>query len=475
MNSENESVNTKDNNGNSYINTLVYTNDAKSYDPMSQMSSQRINSRHQISYINPRTGKKQTQNYLDMNDIVIPIIIKKGKDGQIYFAMEMTYIAAAKMNSLELPSIGMQEQKESYSDLDILTSVTNLTDMLQLSQTNGNINYLSSNYDPVSQSFTNQTAKIVELGVKNEQGDKRLNWFPVSCLQDILSRDDIPMSIQTKYALLLFADKHKAEITKLNQTPKDITLTEQEKSEIEQEKFDTNSNDKIIMPHKYRFGVAEKEIPGNIQNARGIGLLDYASDTIEDNTNGISKETSVYGMSKNSIQCVLRRVHNGKVQVGLMPQHRSPFITKEKIDEVFIETPAGMIEEIDYNNTDSDNIAGKNAAIREVREEAKIDISPDWLESLSQDLLLSQGTAEFSKFYMVKLPENYKTLEEENQDEQEAIGKIIWYDLDTLDIDKLHAPMPTKIALLMTKNQLQREQELYKNNLNTTKQQEVVR
>lgn len=465
----------------SFKDELVYTNNTNSNDPMSKVAPGRVNSRHSITYTNPRTGKEQTQNYLDMNDIVVPIMIKKGDDGQIYFAMVNTYIPATKKIYLELPSIGMDEQKENYSDSDIFTSVIKLTNMLQLSQTNGNINTLSSNYDPVSQSFTNQTAKIVELGVKNEQGDKRLNWLPVSCLQDMLDRWDIPMSIQTKYALLLFAEKHKDEIAKLNPTKMDEIIP----TNIV---FGERDNDESIWPHKHRFGVAKEETSGIIQNLMGSGWIDYASENIEDNPNGVSKETSVYGMSKNSIQCVLTRTVNGKVQVGLMDQHRSPFITKKEINEVFTETPAGMIDEKDYikakyddeaeKNTTAEEIveedyiakldekAGKNAVVREVAEEAKIEIFPEWVTKISQDLLLSHGTEEYSKFYYVRLPANYKTLKEDQQDNEEAIGKLKWYDLDTLDIDELHAPIPTKIALFMAKNIIQREQILETKNDN---------
>ncbi len=444
----------------SFKKELKFTNNTKSDDPISKFSSNHVKSRHSINYTNPRTGKEQTQNYLDMNDVVVPVLIKKGSDGQIYFAMEYTYIPARKQIYLELPSIGMEEEKDSYSDSDILTTVVNLTDILQLTPTNGNINNLSSNYDAVSQSFTNQTAKIVELGVKNEQGDKRLNWVPVSCLHDILSREDIPMSIQTKYALLLFANKHKDEIAQFKDTKVDVDLDLLSSNES----FGSRDDDEEIWPHKHRFGIAKEKTSGTIQDLRGIGKIDYASENIEDDFDGVSQETSVYGMSKNSIQCVVTRINNGKVQVGLMPQHRSPFIDKEKINEIFIETPAGMIDEIDYNNTNSDEIAGKNAAVREVAEEAKIRIYPNWLIRLSQDLLLSQGTEELSKFYLVKLPKNYEQLEEEKQDEQEAIGKLQWHDLDTLDIDNLHAPMPTKISLLMARNYIQREKDKEKEN-----------
>lgn len=435
---------------------IVYTNNnTKSDDTIDKFAPNRVKSRHSINYTNPRTGKTQTQNYLDMNDIVVPLLIKKGSDGQIYFAMEYTYIPARKQIYLELPSIGMEEEKDSYSDSDILTTVTNLTDILQLTPTNGNINNLSTNYEPVSQSFINQTAKILELGVKNEQGDKRIHWFPISCLHDMLSRTDIPMSLQTKYALLLFADKHKSEIAKIDETKADVDLDLLSSNKS----FGSKDDDEVIWPHKYRFGVAKEKTSGDIQDLKGIGKIDYASENIEDDFDGVSKETSVYGMSKNSIQCVITRINNGKVQVGLMPQHRSPFVAKEKIKEIFIETPAGMIDENDYNNTNSDEIAGKNAAVREVAEEAKIKIFPNWLIQLSQDLLLSHGAEELSKFYLVKLPKKYEQLEEEKQDEQEAIGKLQWYDIDTLDIDNLHAPMPTKISLLMARNYLQREKE----------------
>lgn len=454
-----------------FTDKLVYENETKSEDPMGVLGSSHINNRHSITYPNPlQNFKEQTQSYLDMNDIAVPIIIKKGEDGQIYFAMQYIYIPAKKQNFLELPSIGIQEKKENYSEKDTSKAIVNLTNLLQLQLSNGSINKLSPNYDPVSQSFTNQTVEFVELGVKNKQGDKRLHWFPISSLQDILSRD-LPMSIQTKYALLLFAQKHKKELDNIETTKADIDkkLLTKKYSHIE----DSKKTDEIIYPHEYRFGVAKGKIPGEIQDLRGLGKIDYATENIEENYNGISAETSVYGMSKDSIQCVITRKVNGKVQVALLSQLRSPFIPKNTYAK-FSETPAGMIDEKDYQNIDIksdeyknldqatketlDYYAGKKAAAREVLEETGISISDDELIVLSQDLLLSYGTEEMSKFYLAELPSNY-IQGSQKLDDQEVIGKLTWYDLDSLDINRIHAPLPTKIALTMAKNYIVKQKE----------------
>lgn len=452
----------------SFIDKTEYTNENKNdKDPMGKISSNYVIGRHSVKYPNPlKNNKEQTQNYLDMNDIVVPVIIKKGDDGQIYFAMEYTYIPAKKQIFIELPSIGMQEKKEEYSDLDILTATTNLTDMLQLSQSNGKINDLASNYDPVSASFTNQMAKFVELGVKNQDGDKRLHWFPVSCLQDLLSKD-IPMSLQTKYALLLFEQKHKEEINKNPSTKAhiDTELLNLTKKFREEDKED------IIWPRKYRFGVAKREIPAEIQELMAEGRIDYVADNFEEKSDGISKEESVYGMSKNSVQCIVARIKDGKVQVCLQPQLRSPFIAKNKVDSYFLETPAGGIEEEDYQNIDInsdeyknlnqatreivDYYAAENAATRESAEEGGFKISSDNLIKLSQDLLYSQGTEEMTGFYLAIIPPDAKK-EKRNLDEQEVIlngdEDSIWYDLDSLDVDKLHSPISKKTLIVLTKN-----------------------
>lgn len=462
----------------SFIDKREFKNENRNTnDPMGEMSSNYVIGRHSVTYPNPlKDNIEQTQNYLDMNDIVVPVIIKKGDDGQIYFAMEYTYIPAKKQIFIELPSIGMQEKKEEYSDLDILTATTNLTDMLQLSQSNGKINDLASNYDPVSASFTNQMAKFVELGVKNQDGDKRLHWFPVSCLQDLLSKD-IPMSLQTKYALLLFEQKHKKEISSITPTEAQID-TELLNST---KKYGEENKDDIIWPRKYRFGVAKREIPAQIQELMAEGRIDYVADNIEEKNDGMSKEESVFGMSKNSIQCIIARIKNGKVQVCLQPQLRSPFIAKNKVNSYFLETPAGMIDEKDYQNIDInseeyrdlnqatkgilDNYATETAAAREVAEETGIKISSENLIKLSQDLLYSQGTEEMTGFYLAIISSDTEK-GKRNLDEQEVIlsedEDSIWYDLDSLDINKLHSPISKKMLLILTKkyfdNQKNKEQ-----------------
>lgn len=453
-------------------------NNAKSHDPMGKESSNYIDSRISVTFENPDEEKRKekptiNQNYLNMNDIVVPLLLKQGDDGQLYFAMEYTYIPARKQIYLELPSIGLEEKKDRYNESDVIKSVSKLANYLQLklhwsmdpekNKKRITIDDLTSQYDPVSQSFTNQTAKLVELGVENEQGDKRLHWFPVSCLQDLLSRD-IPMSIQTKYTLLQFAQKHKTKFENLEQTEANIDKELINLCKV----YGNRDDDRNIWPHKYRFGVAEDKIPGIIQDYIATGKIECASENFRENEKGIIEETSVYGMSKDSVQVVITRVKNGKVQVGLSKQTRSPFISTG--NEIFEEIAAGMIDEKDYQNIDiksdeyknldyANHYAGRNAAAREVSEETGIKILPDSLISLSQDLLLSHGTEELSQFYLAKLPENY-IQGKQNLDAEESISEITWYDLDTLDIDKLHAPMPTKIALFMARNHIQKEPKL---------------
>ncbi len=419
----------------------MYENNNKNNDPLGDKSSSRVNERKQITYINAIKNKEQTQNYIDMNDIVVPILIKKGNDGQIYFALEYTYIPARKQIFIELPSIGFETKKENYHKQDIDNAVTELTNMFQLSQTNGNINSLSSNFDPVSASFTNQTSKFVELGVRNEQGDKRLHWFPVSCLQDILSRD-LPMSLQTKYALLLFQQKHKKELKDIKQTTANID----EELLNSTKKYGDKNKDAIIWPHKHRFGVAQEKTPGKIQDLMGIGKIDY------------TEEDAVYGLSKDSIQCVIARKYNGKIQVGLSSQLRSPFISKKEIDATFLEIVGGGIEAEDSEDTTSENEKCINAAIRETAEETGIKVPSENVIKLSQDLLYSHGTEEMTKFYLAIVPSNY-TQNEQKLDDQEVIGKIQWFDLDSLDIDKLHSPIAKKAGLIMAKNYFEKEKE----------------
>ena len=462
------------------------------HDPMSPMGSSTIRERFSDEFWNSNKGKLDKQNGIRMNDIVVPVIIKKGDDGQIYFAMQYTYNEAGNKISLELPSIGMQEKKDEYTDLDVLTAITNLTDMLELPQTNGKINELSSNFDALYPSYTDQQAKFVELGVKNEftnkKGDKvqygvkSLNWMPVSCLDDLLSRNDVLMSLQTIYALKLFAKKHKEEIEKVEPTKAEINtdLMEdpykyyQEKYAAEPMANDEEETDyEKIYENKHRFNVERMKIPNVIQQLRALGVIDYVADKgafVKDSTTKLEefKEEKIVSLSiADSVQCIVtRKLPDGKVQVAIQKNLRSPFISRG-IDEYFEETPAGLIDQKDAEDATSKEEILENAARRETNEETGIDVSPENTEivRLIPDFLYSHGGNEITRGFLLhkKVYESHE--EEQKLDEDEVITKYNWVDLDSLDIDGMHTPISKKLLFYLVQEYFEKEKKIDDKNI----------
>ena len=68
---------------------------------------------------------------------------------------------------------------------------------------------------------------------------------------------------------------------------------------------------------------------------------------------------------------------------------------------------------------------------------------------LCSKLLLSYATEEMIEFYLTELEENYVQTKQQ-LDEQENISEIEWFDLRTLDINKIHSPLTTKISIIMS-------------------------
>lgn len=148
----------------------------------------------------------------------------------------------------------------------------------------------------------------------------------------------------------------------------------------------------------------------------------------------------VYATTKNSIQCILTKIENGEVKIGLSKQQRSPFIARKDVDEYFYETPAGLVENGELLNF---------AAQREAFEETGIQINGKMIKLCSK-LLLSYATEEMIEFYLTELEKNYVQTKQK-LDEMENILEIEWFELKTLDVDKIHSPLTTKIPIIMSR------------------------
>ena len=72
------------------------------------------------------------------------------------------------------------------------------------------------------------------------------------------------------------------------------------------------------------------------------------------------------------------------------------------------------------------------------------------MNKLCGKLLLNYATEEMIEFYLTELEENYVQTKQ-NLDEQENISEIEWFDLKTLDVNKIHSPLTTKISVLFAK------------------------
>lgn len=407
-----------------YEDKIVYINHLEDND--SKNSSTHIYSRNEITYYNPTSGKEQMQSYLHMNDIIVPILLKVDPRGIIYFAMQYTYIPAHNKIFLELPAFKMYNiSKEAnnieYTNEDIEYTINIILDNIQYKKIYWK--ELSSKFEPVSQSITDQMVKFIEIEVEYKEQKEKLKWYPMNGLEDLLNRQDINMSLQTKYGLMIYMERYKKHIQKLNQ------IKFQENKYLLNKKFNPKYKWQKKIYEIYRFGVMEK-----YKIDRKVLKL-YYKNKIE-----CFGDKAVYATSKNSVQCIITKIENGEIKVGLSKQQRSPFIARTEVDEYFYENPAGLVEEGEKFDA---------AAKREALEETGIQINGN-MNKLSGKLLFSYGTEEMSEIYLTELEENYVQTKQK-LDEQENISEIEWYNLKTLDIDKLHSPIATKLSLIMSR------------------------
>ena len=66
---------------------------------------------------------------------------------------------------------------------------------------------------------------------------------------------------------------------------------------------------------------------------------------------------------------------------------------------------------------------------------------------------------EQSEIWLVELGNEY-IQKDQKEDEKEDIQPPEWFDLDNLDINKLHSTAPNKLALMMVREYYQKEKEI---------------
>ena len=384
-----------------------------------------------ITYFNPSTGKWQTQNYIVLDNIIVsPMVRKNEETGDFEFALEQKINPSMMKNKqydgqlLEVPRFIIKKENLSHEELEKILEKECLSKYGEEYFSN---RQLEENYTAVSQSFTNQLANFRVIAVEyNKQSD--LSWYSISSLPNCIKMNEQKpfTSLQTAYALELLYDMYKEEIDNMKEM------------KFSSHNFRTAGEIKTkeVSPNKYRFGIED----------------------IMYEQNG-EKQYNTYATSNNSVQCILtRKSTDGLIQIGLSKQQRSPFIEKENFDEYLYEVSAGMVE------------AGElfeDAAVREAREETGYEIKRENLKHLGGPIIISLATQELSDFYLCEIS-NEQQDGERKLDEQENIDSMEWFDLDKLDLEELHVPLPTKYAILRAS---QYYKELERNNEEKTEEE----
>lgn len=361
-----------------------------------------------------------------MNDIIIPILLKVDQRGILYIAMQYIYVPACNKIFLELPAYKVlkrdnDNEQEIYTKNDIEYTINKILEKIQYKRIYSK--ELSTNFEAISQSITDQMAKFMEIEVEYKESKEDLQWYPINSLNDLVSRQDINMSIQTKYGLMLFQDKYKEELSKVIQTKfyEDKILLNK--------RFNVENKYQKKIYEIYRFGIIEKyKLDSKISKLYNKKKIKFVGDKV------------VYVTSKNSVQCILSKFENEEIKVGLSRQQRSPFIAIKCVDEYFYENPAGLVEDGEQFDV---------AAKREALEETGIQINGK-MHKLSNKLLFNYGTEEMTEIYLAELKKKYVQTKKK-LDEQESISDLEWYDLKNMDIDKLHSPIATKLSLIMSR------------------------
>lgn len=295
-------------------------------------------STNSITYVNSKSGKTQTQSYLEMQDLIVPVLVKKDKQtGELNFAMQYEYVPSSKYGvQIELPDFPFfDEKKDNYSEQDVSECIKENLSYLDLKLIG--FKYLDSGTTAINQSITDQIMKVVYV-VEN-------------------------------------------------------TLLEK----------------------------------------------------------GISNYGTVFeiGTSRNSVECLITKRENKKIKIGLSRQQRSPFIAREGISEFFYEEVGGMVEEGE---------SYEDALKREVPEETGIPIKNGKLHKMSNPIMLGKGTQESSVFYIYEMSGNEKPIGQ-SLDTEESIEDMEWFDLDKIDLNKLHAPIPTKYAITLAREHFERNRD----------------
>ena len=386
--------------------------------------------RKQVTYYNSKTHKMQTQSYFDMQDLVIPVMLRKNKEGQIEFAMMYEYIPAVNKVFLELPECPFFRIKKSHYDNADVTEV--LDDrMIDLGLDMVGFKYLDSSETAVSQSFTDQQAKFVVVSVEEENENNQLKWFPITSIKSYFENIGNNSSLQTKYALELFYNQYKKYINSSN--PTQFVYDK----EIVGKTVGNWKDVRTIMEHKHRFGI---KLAKNMQEPH-----------IDDNITSFG-QFAEYGTSKNSSNCLVIKKCNGKIMIGLSKQQRSPFVEREGMDEYFYEFVGGMVE---------DGESFEETARRETLEETGVDIQHMKLIHIEEPTLASKAAEEYGDFYLCEITEQTK-INSLTLDEQEDIDRLEWFDLYETDFGKMRIPLGTKYIIQKAREyyQVQRQRSM---------------
>lgn len=175
--------------------------------------------RNAVTYYNSLTGKWQTQNYIELDNIIIsPMVRINEKTGDFEFAL-VHKPNASMMKSKEyegqvweVPVFSMM--KKHNLSKEKMEEIFEEQCMSKYGEEYFGSRKLEDKPTPISQSFTHQLGLFRAILVYYNE-DSKLNWYPIESLESLLekNREKAFTSLQTAYALEMLQDIYKNQIS----------------------------------------------------------------------------------------------------------------------------------------------------------------------------------------------------------------------------------------------------------------------
>ncbi len=387
---------------------------------------------YQVNYNNFTTGQPNNQKVITNTDIAISHLVRKGKNGEMEFALIETIIPSTIKREgyngvlLEVPFFALPtKEKLSYEKIVEILDKGILDLNLYME---GNLT-LDGEKTPIHQSFSNQCGQFFVSAVSNRNGepDSRLHWIPMSELKSYIDlqlnggTDNIHSSLQSLYALKLLENKYEREL-----------------SSMPTREF------KIDRPVNGVEFVSQNQV---IKNSPRFTIEDV---TYTDETK--RKHYSTFAGSRDSMAVILlvEGSKKGEYNIVLSRQQRSPFVgNKELNNGILNEVAGGMIER---------GQSLYDTAIAESVQEQGYKLSEEDLVLLAKPFVASLSAEEFGAIFVgfARLEEKGEMQLDEDENSTEAISEEQEYiplNEAASHIEKISpAPVATKLAVLLARD-----------------------